>query len=197
MPLTPVIQKRHGKEYRIFKGVNPDNGKRENYFETDDEPNEHEQTTRWWFKRMVIDGKSGTGEVVQIVTTWEKGLVSPNGVPHVEKPTKLTMITRDYDLAGFLLSPLAEPISIYLQNGAWKSDKIMGHTHLKPFNPATGAVIEYSEFLQNAAPTYDYATWNPGQPLPNSLDEFYVPPVEEPDPSQKYYVADEGTDSPN
>ncbi len=166
MAFAPITEKRHGKTYQIFKGVNPDTGERENYFETDDEPNKYGLKTRWWFDEMNLKAKD-KGVVIQIVTTWKKALVSTNGQTIEDTAQKMTMITRDYDLVGFLMSPLADPISIYLQNGAWKSERIMGHTHLKPFNSATGQVIAYSEFQKNAA-----------DPLPNSLDEFYVPPVE-------------------
>jgi hypothetical protein len=121
------------------------------------------QPVRYYPDTLTINFAKGGGRggVSFIYTTWERGLIGNNGNPIPNTGSPLAMETNKADTLNFIAG-FGMPILMSMENGFIRA--ILGFNNLPPFNPQTGAVIEYTPEQQASEPTNDY---HPLPTLPN------------------------------
>jgi hypothetical protein len=160
--IQPIAITRGGKDYILFVGID-ETGESVLYIDQIEEDEATGQPVRFYPDKLTINFSKGEGKggVAFIYTEWERGLIGANGKPIPGTGQSKSMITNEEDERNFIAA-FGMPILMSMDNGFIRA--ILGFNNLPPFNPQTGAVIEYTPEQQASEPTNDY---HPLPTLPN------------------------------
>jgi hypothetical protein len=163
MATQQIPIRRGGQDYILFIGID-DNGESVLYVDQSKVDETTGQPVRFYPDKLTINFSKGEGKggVAFIYTEWERGLIGASGNPIPGTGQPKSMITNKQDETNFIAA-FGMPILMSMDNGFIRA--ILGFNDLPPFNPQTGAVIEYTAEQEDAEPTNNY------HPLPDSIEQ--------------------------